>query len=216
MDYLLIDRQKLKITMTAEDLLFYGMELKHISYSSTETRRAFWAILDDAKHATGFDAAASKVSVQIYTSRDGGCEMYILSCSPEAEAPSETLSLWKAAEDSPSPLHGECAVEKGATGLTVCTPAPLTATLTAATFAELSHLLSACHALSAAGYQGDSSAWQMDGRYYLQLSADRSGSTCLIAEFGTPMKADGLCCLAEHGNCICEQNAVERLAAMAI
>ena len=61
MEYLRISDNKLKITMTEEELLFYGMDLSSLSYSSTETRRAFWAILDDAKHATGFDAAASKV-----------------------------------------------------------------------------------------------------------------------------------------------------------
>lgn len=207
MDFLRIGENKLKITLSEEELLFYGMELATLSYSSTETRRAFWAILDDAKHATGFDAAASRVSVQIYASRTGGCEMYVIG---------------EDAESSAAEIGSE--VESG---LTVCPSIPHRFEKTVGEFRTLSNLLSACLALSKNGYKGKSSAWQITDRYYLLVggSGDHSSQKApkspmsasgVLWEFGSPADEITLPYLVEHGSCICAQNAVEQLGAMAV
>lgn len=77
MELLKIDNDKLKISLTREDMEKYALDFESFSYDNTETRRAFWSILDDAKHETGFDAAVDTVSVQIYGGKSGGCEMYV-------------------------------------------------------------------------------------------------------------------------------------------
>ncbi|MGM9648130.1 MAG: adaptor protein MecA [Eubacteriales bacterium] len=232
MDYLRIGENKLKITMTEEELLFYGMDLATLSYSSTETRRAFWAILDDAKHATGFDAAASRVSVQIYASRTGGCEMYVIGI-PDRSAVSESADSDVDRIDSEE-IDGEeidgdtdfISTDGGGihSGLTVCPTVSRRFRRATGEFRKLSDLLSVCHALSVCGYDGDSSAWQVNDRYYLHLSGSRGGSAKdgtdlgtagVISEFGNTVKELNLIYLAEHGKCLCKTHAVEQLALMA-
>lgn len=217
MEYLRIDEDKLKITLTEEDLLFYGMDLASLSYSSTETRRAFWAILDDAKHATGFDAAATRVSVQIYASRSGGCEMFVMGAGEEDPA-TECLLCDEIDGD------GSCAaLSRTGSQLTVHPAASRHFKRAMGEFGKLADLLSVCRALTVCGYDGDSSAWQMGERYYLHLSGSRGGrgdndrvnASGVIWEFGSAVKDLSVSYLAEHGKCICNTRAVHRLAPMA-
>ena len=77
MELILINDSKLKIMLTPADMKEYDISCESVDYRQTETRRAFWCILDDAKHKTGFDAASEKVYIQMYPSKEGGCEMYV-------------------------------------------------------------------------------------------------------------------------------------------
>ncbi|MBQ8288434.1 MAG: adaptor protein MecA [Clostridia bacterium] len=222
MDYLRIDENKLKITMTEEELLFYGMDLATLSYSSTETRRAFWAILDDAKHATGFDAAATRVSVQIYASRAGGCEMYVIGTPAVDPRTSEITAIGDTDTVYDADLLGADQIGERS-GLTVCPSIARRFRRAMGEFRKLSDLLSACLALSSCGYDGDSSAWQMGDRYYLSLAGNHGAATGepdlsatgVISEFGNTVKDLSLTYLAEHGQCLCKKHAVEQLALMA-
>ena len=210
MEFLRIGENQLKITLSEDELLFYGLDLSSLNYSSTETRRAFWALLDDAKHATGFDAAASKVSVQIYASKDGGCEMYI-----SAEEHSDRVAPAPSSEAPPLPMES---------GLTVCPSVPRYFSSAIGTFHRLGDLLSACRALGARGYCGNSSAWQISDRFYLHLggtSPSRKGGknapdgTDLLWEFALPAGEITLPYLAEHGVYLCAENAVATLGRIA-
>lgn len=77
MELILINDSKLKIMLSPDDMREYDISCDSVDYKKTETRRAFWCILDDAKHKTGFDAASEKVYIQMYPSKEGGCEMYV-------------------------------------------------------------------------------------------------------------------------------------------
>ena len=77
MEMILISENKLKITLSPLDMKDFDLDCDTADYSKTETRRAFWSILDEAKHLTGFDAASDKIYIQMYPSREGGCEMYV-------------------------------------------------------------------------------------------------------------------------------------------
>ena len=77
MELILINDSKLKIMLTPSDMKEYDISCESVDYRQTETRRAFWCILDEAKHRTGFDAASEKVYIQMYPSKEGGCEMYV-------------------------------------------------------------------------------------------------------------------------------------------
>ena len=202
----------MKITLSEDDLLFYGLELSSLSYSSTQTRRGFWALLDDAKNATGFDAAATPVSVQIYASREGGCEMYILARSEENEA--------KDGENAPTlPMES---------GLTVCSAVSKAFSPAIGAFERLCDLLSACLALRNNGYVGESSAWQIDKCYYLCLSGNlpqtekrkhaKNGidATGVLREFSSPAEKISPAYLAEHAISLCPADAVETLSRAAI
>ena len=77
MELLRIGEKKLKVTLSGEDMEHYRLDGDSMDYDTTETRSAFWQILDEAKQKTGFDAGGGKIFVQIYPSRAGGCEMYV-------------------------------------------------------------------------------------------------------------------------------------------
>ena len=77
MELIRISDAKLKIVLTAEDMECYGIRSDTADYANTETRRAVWAILDEAKKQTGFDAGGHRVYIQMYPSRAGGCELYV-------------------------------------------------------------------------------------------------------------------------------------------
>ena len=82
-----------------------------------------------------------------------------------------------------------------------------------------------CSLLLRRGYSGDSAAYVMprSRRFYLSveeqpLSADLPyPPTGILAEYGTRIAAASmLCCLDEHARCLCEHDAVARIAALAI
>ena len=77
MELILINSEKLKIMMSRDDMAEYDISCESADYKNTETRRAFWSILDRAKKSTGFDAASDKIYIQMYPSKEGGCEMYV-------------------------------------------------------------------------------------------------------------------------------------------
>lgn len=106
MDLILISESKLKVTLSAADMKLLSLSCDDIDYDNTETRRAFWNILDEAKHKTGFDAATHRVFIQVYASKGGGCELYVTKLTgdptsgpvrmtgakPDSKLPGEKLS----------------------------------------------------------------------------------------------------------------------------
>ena len=139
--------------------------------------------------------------------------MYILAASAPSEAPQEN--------EGSSALTME-------SGLTVCPSVPKAFSPAVGAFERLCDLLSACLALQRTGYIGESSAWQIGGRYYLCLSgnlpsserrkAAKSGldATGVLWEFATQPPAITLPHLTEHGIPLCPTNAVETLSRAAI
>ena len=77
MELILISSSKLKIMLSDADMEKYDLTAETVDYDNTATRRAFWSILDDAKNETGFDAASDRLFIQMYPSKDGGCEMFV-------------------------------------------------------------------------------------------------------------------------------------------
>ena len=61
MELIKISDSKLKIALTPTDMEKYSLDIQTMDYDKTETRSAFWQLLDEAKHKTGFDAASEKI-----------------------------------------------------------------------------------------------------------------------------------------------------------
>lgn len=80
MELILIGTDKLKVMLTEEDMKFYAIEFERLDYGNTETRRAIWSILDEAKRQIGFDAARDRIYIQAYKNIAGGCELFV-SCA---------------------------------------------------------------------------------------------------------------------------------------
>ena len=77
MEIILISECKLKIALREEDLAAFEIRADELDYSNTETKRMFWDLLTRAKQKTGFDTDGQRVLVQLYPSKDGGCEMFV-------------------------------------------------------------------------------------------------------------------------------------------
>ena len=197
LELLKIDNDKLKISLTREDMEKYALDFESFSYDNTETRRAFWSILDDAKHETGFDAAVDTVSVQVYGGKSGGCEMYVTRTHTHAKERAGGLT------NLPSlPQH----FGKALFG-----------------FAGIDDLLSACKTLDNLRFSGKSSAYFDEKGYYLQIS-DGFPNLCgrddptladLLCEFGTRLSAESSGYIIERTRPICIDRAVPLLSALA-
>jgi negative regulator of genetic competence, sporulation and motility len=76
MDYLVINENKLKIMMSAEDMREYGIDAEASDYDNPAVRRSFWRILDAARDACGFSVSGDKLLIQFYPSGSGS-ELFV-------------------------------------------------------------------------------------------------------------------------------------------
>ena len=144
MELILISDSKLKIMLSQKDMIKYALKVEDINYDNTETRRAFWSILDEAKHKTGFDAARERMFVQVFPSRCGGCEIFVTKLERGV---------------SPDDLSVSVANKKANTIYR---------------FSDINDLLSVCWILSQQGYDGDSAAYCDDKSYYLSITGEQT------------------------------------------
>ena len=193
MDLIYINDHKLKIMLSETDMKEYSLDKGDLDYENKETRERFWNILNKAGENTGFDFEGGKIFIQLYPSKEGGCEMYVtrLGGLPKRSDGDETMG--RASEG-----RRECAYS----------------------FDRLENLLSVCRRLSSLGYAEKSSAWQLANRYYLIINEPEENayiplSECsFIREYGKSESArhTGFL-LGERGECICAENAIDTLAA---
>jgi len=192
MEIIHISAKKIKISLTKNDLEKYSLDTDNLDYANTGTRKAFWSILDDARKDSGFDAAKSRVLIQVFTSPSGGCEMFVTS------------------------------VNSGGDDSICCVKDPVAKTCERTySFCSLDDLIGACRFLSGCGYSSDSSAYYCKDRYYIFLSSVESGSSDvgagisaadIMCEFGDPVSSTENTLIREHAVCFCKSDAVSKLA----
>ena len=139
----MISDSKLKIMLSQKDMTKYALRIEDIDYDNTETRRAFWSILDEAKHKTGFDAARERIFVQVFPSRCGGCEIFVTKLEKGVSPEDLSVSVAKRKND------------------------------TAYRFSDINDLLSVCSILSQKGYEGESAVYCDDKCYYLSITGEQ-------------------------------------------
>ncbi len=77
MEYILISESKLKIMLTRQDIAQWNISIDELDYGNPSAKAAFEEILGYAREELGFDTSGHKVLLQLYPSRDGGCELFI-------------------------------------------------------------------------------------------------------------------------------------------
>lgn len=196
MEWIKINHNKLKIMLTREDAAYYALCTDTADYTNTETKRAFKAILTDMREKTGFDAAEDKVYIQMYPSREGGCELFITKMGMETAAK-------KAASDKErlSPVRQR-------RSLVFC-------------FENMTRLITVCRRLREVHYKGESCAWLDDcHRYWLYLTEDGNPLTArrdyaFVSEYGDMESRENAdLMLPEHGKTLCACHAVETLGTL--
>lgn len=73
----MISGEKLKVMLSSADMEHYAISCDTLSSGNAQSRCAFRQILEDARGQCGFDAAGARVFVQVFPSKEGGCEMFV-------------------------------------------------------------------------------------------------------------------------------------------
>ena len=79
MELIVINENKLKITMSKTDMINYGLDENEFHCSVINTREILNKILHNAPVQTGFEniSPKDKILIQLYPDKSGGCELYI-------------------------------------------------------------------------------------------------------------------------------------------
>lgn len=201
MELILISESKLKIMLSADDMNYYELNTDTIDYDNTETRKAFWDILDEAKHKTGFDAASERVFIQVYPSKEGGCELYVTKLGNCVTPGGITQSLYVPNK----PMKKMTKERKTVYG-----------------FDDMRLLLLACRAINGRQKITDTSAWKgEDGKCYLVVSEETEAGSVKLGpgdaalEYGEKASFYGIFAyINEHCIPICEHKAAESLGVL--
>ena len=201
LEFILINDGKLKVVLTDTDLEDMGVSAEELDYSTPETKDMLREILSRAERELGFVCNSHRTLVQVYTSRGGGCEIFITRLGTEAID-----------KDSEGTLHYMSAYEK----------TPELSGRGIFRFEELEWLITVCRRLYEIGYSGNSSAYVGDDRrFYLMLDGLCSAEYfplneySFISEYG---ESENILAateyLFEHSKEICRSSAVETLSVL--
>lgn len=192
MELIPIGETKLKITLDEREMAEYPLRRRD------SNRAVLLRLLREIKDRCGFDTSGSRVFVQMYPGRRGGCELYVTKlCARE--------SPW-----SEGGGRGKSGSLYLANALAEEYDAPKTAIYH---FDALSHLVSTCACLWKSGYSGTSHAYREPAarRFYLVLDRE----TYFAGEhLGTLCPQSVADYIAEHCDPFAE-NAVEKLGPLA-
>lgn len=198
MDLILISSNKLKVTLSEDEVLKYNIPILD-GAASISNSKSIHTLLSDVQKMSGFDTGSDNLLIEIFESFDGGCEMFITKAVNDSK---KTYSKGEIRE--------------------LCQNCLCKFTGTAYIFNCTENLISACRALYNAKFKAYSSAYfDITGRYYLIIKP--SDPFCamdtekLLAanEFGEATEKKFLEeYLSEYANIICLDNAIPTLAYM--
>ena len=204
MEIIMINENKLKVMLCKEDLSHFELSPEQLDYSNTETKRMFWDVLSRAKHQTGFDTDGQRVLVQLYPSKEGGCEMFVTKIGILRNNSNENIKTYSKEKKN-----------------TVLTNSKKDFSYSAFRFDDTESMLEVCRRLASIGYIGESSAYFCEnGKKYLLLSDidfdefAPPDEFSFISEYGSAENTEAIKrFLTEHGSVICTSDAVKILSA---
>lgn len=216
MELIVINQNKLKIMLSAPDMEHYELGAACMDCADAHTREAFRHIFEDARAEIGFDTQGERLFVQLYASKEGGCEIFVTklgSTSEETEWESGERKLLRRIceeEEDMTVNHAEHRLS------------PLGERRTVVTFQALDHLLAVCRRLLREGYRGRSAVYitETDGNTLWHLLLEVPDTTfgrlplnlAYLTEYGTETPCRELePYLSEYGQILCPERGVETL-----
>ena len=206
MELIVINENKLKITLSAIDMHEYGLDENEFHLSITNTRRVLSKILHNSPIKTGFESETpnERLLLQLYPEKAGGCELYVTRLTIDDESYEKEEIGMAEQENRLLPIAKSQFEQK--TGA-LCYK-----------FENFSNLVNACKAsvitsspLQSSLFLGD------DEKYYLfvektDLNEDLQ-SINLFLEFGVRENSEKTrLTFYEHGKEICKNNAINVLS----
>jgi negative regulator of genetic competence, sporulation and motility len=193
MEWIRISQNKLKIMLSAQDTAHYALDCKKADGSDEGSRAAFREILSDVQRETGFEAAEDKVYIQMYPSKEGGCELFV-------------TRIGLLLSDGSAPARPKAVRSQEKRRRTGCDKALY--------FTELESLLLLCRRLSLKSQIEKSQLWRDEQGGWWLLVANASACPALaLREFGSEIPHERAALyLTEHGTCLCKKEAVQLLS----
>ncbi len=223
MEIIPINDSKLKIMLDERDMKEYNIG-EEADCASNETRHAIRNILDRAKAQIGFDTEGSEIFVQLYTSKTGGCELFVTkgSSKPQAERGIDQKSDKKAKRHNDPQKCG--ATDKGhalsVRGDTLPRTQRIRADRMIFSFDSIKELCRACKVLYLRNigllshfYYGENSECYLVLENTGISAYSHLDKLTFILEFATREKEEHISTyLSERCRLICKDNAVELLS----
>ena len=153
MELIMISNSKLKIMLTADEVKQYDIDREG---DRGDMRRTMEPVLIRAREMCGFDASAGRVFIQLFPSREGGCEMFVTKLAGEngGDKSDKERRGRKSKDPCPSLTGAEIPTEKEGYF----------------SFGKVSDLICACRILKNAGAGDGSTAYvSEDGVFLLCL-----------------------------------------------
>ena len=212
MELIVINPNKLKIMLSAPDMARYELESTHMDCADAHTRAAFRHIFDDARAEIGFDTQGERLFVQLYASKEGGCEIFVTKLGSQSEG-----NEWESGEREL--LRRICGEEEDmSANQSEQRLAPVGVRRMAIAMKNMGDLLTVCRRLLREGYRGRSAAYIADGGdtvWYLFLDIPDVTlyrlplAFAFLAEYGAESPAgEKETYLTEHGRVLCAEDAV--------
>ena len=188
MKFLNISDTKLKVTLSSEDCLEYGINVSRGDYTTRRTRSAVRRILALAEGECGFTSGTDKILVQLYPLPTGECELLVTRLTSLSHKDRELLAS----------SDGISLVEQ---------------TRAAYRFADPKSMRSAVRAVYREGVRAD--LYRDDlGRFYLTLDEEITDGISefeIFIEYGERLSALPIAVLSEYGECLAKENGFDRI-----
>lgn len=229
MELILISNSKLKIMLNESDMKQYNIS-DETDCAEISARRAIRRLLERAKLQTGFNTEDSEIFVQLYTSKNGGCELFVTKSSLENESKGSERECERTGKASDERKKSRTQLSRTNAATEYCR-APYRSDAKqneksveignmAFSFSSIKDVCNVCKRLSLLQIQTVSRAVADDlGSFYLLLPGvgvaayERLGKFTFINEYGKRENyAQISAYLAEHGKIICDTGAIETLA----
>ena len=184
MELIIISESKIKLMLSSADMAHY----------SGGTKEILRGIVADACEKCGISSLGSRLFVQMYPSREGGCELFVTRLGDRE------IHMQAGEERTLTEYRRYIYRERGNHIIYA--------------FDEMNHLLACCYGLFRAGYSGSSRAYHDPDhrKYYLKLDCE----TPVPGEnFGTLCPGQLYYYINEHCDIICMESAVEKLGKLA-
>ena len=223
MEIIPINDSKLKIMLDECD-----MKELHIcddaDCAKGETRLAIRALLERAKTEIGFNTEGSEIFVQLYTSKGGGCELFITKGStlplptPKEEVKEGSKQKKREGQAKRKPQEEYCSLP--AKRETKDEQRRSTFGRMIFSFDSLHDLCAVCRILDKRNTKMISRAFRADGDSFFLVLENANISAYIrldfltfILEYGKRERTDHISTyLSEHGEVICRDNAIETLS----
>ncbi len=226
MELIPINESKLKIMLDESDMKEYNIG-DEADCANNETRLAIRTILDKAKTMIGFNTEGSEIFVQLYTSKGGGCELFVTKSSFTSVISDVSCHDGKPTKKRNRKRDDQS--QKRSTTEGVCngqTTGNQTFNRRAEygrmifSFESLKDICTVCrilnkmpHELSSLVFRGENEAFYLVLENTNMSAYSRLDKLTFILEYGKRERADHVnTYLNEHGKLICPENAISTLA----